>query len=351
MCRVIKYIMVFLPVFSGCITPFDFKSEELEHVLFINGYISQNPGPYDVYIGYSTDYNSNHQITESNAGVFLYEDNNLKEQLKFDPSTGSYRGYGQGCIGSSYSLEVIMPDGTEYKSFPEIMPGEFKPDSVIFNPTRIQEMNEFGSIVRAKVIDVYIRSDVKRIKQNFWLRWNVETVYSIIELSSNECNRFESPRTCYISEILNPNDFVLFDSRTNNTESLDSLWIAEKKFFPWYQYRNGQYFNVAQISMTSASYDYWKKIRAVVNPTGSIFDPPPAPVQGNIYNTADESELVLGYFEAITVDTIRAYLSYSNIPWIEKSYPYCGVFISKEYCCDCIRIPNSTYDRPYYWDK
>jgi hypothetical protein len=58
---------------------------------------------------------------------------------------------------------------------------------------------------------------------------------------------------------------------------------------------------VQQYSMTPAAYQFWKLFKEQQSRTGTIFDPLPASVIGNITNSSDAKEQALGYFGASAV--------------------------------------------------
>ena len=50
--------------------------------------------------------------------------------------------------------------------------------------------------------------------------------------------------------------------------------------------------------MSLEAFAYWEQARVQLARGGGVFDPPFAPVVGNIRNVNDPSEVVLGYFHA-----------------------------------------------------
>lgn len=62
---------------------------------------------------------------------------------------------------------------------------------------------------------------------------------------------------------------------------------------------------VKQYGLTRPAYEYWSELSKSTQLTGSLFDPQPGQVTGNIHNISDPSELVFGYFSASTEVTKR----------------------------------------------
>ena len=72
------------------------------------------------------------------------------------------------------------------------------------------------------------------------------------------------------------------------------------------------YVEVSQLNYTREAYQFWKRYQDQLNRTGSILDPLPAAIEGNIYNVANPNELALGYFSAaanfkkrLTIDVVE----------------------------------------------
>ena len=113
-----------------------------------------------------------------------------------------------------------------------------------------------------------------------------------------------------------------------------------------------QSFYVTQQTITAEAFDYWSRIDLVSNQLGSLLDPPPASVRGNIYNIDDPNEIILGYFGAIAED---ADVLFTNAGIFFEEFellPYCGIpgfEIFAPGCCNCIELENSTWEIPFYW--
>ncbi|MHA4736601.1 DUF4249 domain-containing protein [Dyadobacter sp. MSC1_007] len=62
---------------------------------------------------------------------------------------------------------------------------------------------------------------------------------------------------------------------------------------------------VRQYGLSRQAFEYWTDLAKTTQGTGSLFDPLPSQVTGNIKNTADPKDLVFGYFSASTEQTKR----------------------------------------------
>jgi hypothetical protein len=129
---------------------------------------------------------------------------------------------------------------------------------------------------------------------------------------------------------------------------------------------------VKQYGLTQDAFEYWTSLAKTTEGTGSLFDPLPSQVTGNIKCTTDAQELVFGYFSASVEQKKRIFASpglgtYPRCPMPDTltiedaklSTPttyllqYTGtrpdsILISSEFCSDC-RAQGGTIVKPSFW--
>lgn len=80
---------------------------------------------------------------------------------------------------------------------------------------------------------------------------------------------------------------------------------------------------VNQYALTSDAYNFWQNLKKNTEQLGSIFDAQPSEITGNIHNTANPSEPVIGYVSVSTVQFKRVFISNSVLPQDWKPvYPF-----------------------------
>ena len=62
------------------------------------------------------------------------------------------------------------------------------------------------------------------------------------------------------------------------------------------------------LRMTRDAIEYWRKVNILANQVGSIFDTPPAEINGNIKNLNNQDEKVYGYFQTVNETYHRIYI-------------------------------------------
>jgi len=80
---------------------------------------------------------------------------------------------------------------------------------------------------------------------------------------------------------------------------LNTVPVSTNKFYIKYSIL------VKQYGLSRQAFEYWTALSKTTQGTGSLFDPLPSQVTGNIRNTADPGDLVFGYFSASTEETRR----------------------------------------------
>ncbi len=105
-------------------------------------------------------------------------------------------------------------------------------------------------------------------------------------------------------------------------------------------FNNKYYFEVKQYSLTPKSYNFWRLVTSQVTGTGSIQDPPPAVIPGNIFNVDDSNEVVVGYFGASAVSKKAIFFYPKDIPFSVPQFVFPN---------DCRVIENITATKPDFW--
>ena len=71
---------------------------------------------------------------------------------------------------------------------------------------------------------------------------------------------------------------------------------------------------VQQHALTKDEYGYWELLRKNTESIGSLFDPQPAQLTGNVHNLSNPAEIVLGYVGAHSLSEKRIFISRPELP-------------------------------------
>lgn len=142
---------------------------------------------------------------------------------------------------------------------------------------------------------------------------------------------------------------------------------------------------IKQYAISKEAFTYWKELEKNSENVGSLFDPQPAQVVGNISNVDDPSEQVLGYFSVRSVRTKRIFIDANDLPKYPPGIPDCssdnidtllnedlytitrrlnlinavtnmtgavlGYTTGPDRCQDCRLVHGGSIDEPDYWEE
>ena len=334
---------------SGCIDPYETIVEEGEQRLVVQGEITSADGPYQVVLSYSGNYSKLVDgVTEfiSDAYVCIHDDHGNCSEL-FEDTRGIYKTLDNGFkgeIGHSYYVEIILPNGKRYLSEPELM---IRPPEI----SRIYAEYHEETDLDPEGFYVYVDVEDPSDQVNFY-KWETVSWYLY---SWDPCWR-RVP------------DFSPFNIESDKNINGNKIARQLVKIVP-YNGRLPYVVTTYQLGLSEPAYNFLKNLNDQINLTGSIFDPPPTFIWGNIKNVEDPDEIVLGYFIAAGTTNIEIAVDRS-VPDKAPSY-YSPILDPPLYCgdpCDylcvafaggicglppcppaCNDLPNITYKPPESW--
>ncbi len=164
----------------------------------------------------------------------------------------------------TYTLNIISPDGREYRSFSE-------------------------SLNRVPPIDVFEQSDERAAPPGP----NEGEIGYIGLLTTTEP---AGPGDFYRwvtfvngEQRRDPFDLIINDDRLVDGNEIRE-WDIVYDLFP------GDTCEIWQMSISERAFNYWSLVFDQITNFGGPFDTPPAPIEGNVYNVNDPDEKVLGFF-------------------------------------------------------
>ncbi|GHB77403.1 DUF4249 domain-containing protein [Persicitalea jodogahamensis] len=258
-----------------------------------------------------------------------------------------------GRVGSTYQLSIETAAGQKYLSSIETI-SPVPPIARIYDRYNAKGIfDRSTSVGQIATNDFYVDFQDPADQRNFY-RWTSIT-YEIqkicatcrggryyvttndgecrtdSDLSVNNFFDYECKSLCW--DIFYGSSLDIFsDVYTNGKLQKDKL-VAQ---IPVYQ-SNPALVVVRQMSLSPDAYRYYKLVQDQSVNTGSLADTPPAPIRGNISNTSDEAELVLGYFSASEVAENRYWLERRNTVNAQPN----GLFASKNGRDPNFELPSS----------
>ncbi len=205
----------------------------------------------------------------SDALVILFDDTGELDTLaESDEELGTYITSIVGIPGRSYFIYIRLPNGNEYASDPQLMRTVPKIDSIY---AEFQEENPFQDE------GFYIRIDTQEPQGvGDFYRWR-QFINGVFQ-STPEDLVFAS------DEFVDGNPIIGFEVGSQPLQLGDTCQID-------------------QLSISREAFDYLALVQEQTLFQGSLFDPPPAPIRGNIQNLNDPSDEPLGFFGVSAVES------------------------------------------------
>lgn len=298
-------VILLLGLLGGCIDPVELPIRQTERRLVVEGLITDEAPPYIIKLTYSGNLNRALLIPDElaiNGAVATVEDNlGNQAALVQDPLNPAFYWMRdarlQGVPGRAYTLRVRLPDGSRYASRPEVL-APVPSIEKLYTDYHVSEPNSlaFNSFL--------IRIDTRDPAEpgNFY-RWQAMS-YMPIWGGSNDpqgyYNRSLPAGEGAYAPFYGPLTHVLSDQLINGNRLTGQLVLTAPMVA-----LGTQYIEVRQYSLSRSAYQYWVLYQEQLSRSGTIFDPQPASIEGNVRAEADTNKLALGYFGASAVSRQR----------------------------------------------
>ncbi|WP_247233590.1 DUF4249 domain-containing protein [Telluribacter sp. SYSU D00476] len=302
--KVLHKSLLFLLVayLSGCVEEVRVPIRTTEPQLVVEGRITSARGPYTVRLSRSGNYNSpgsyeGSAITDARVQILETTTDRRVDLLPVDEQPGLYQSQDSTFVaraGQSYRVRIELPDGKVFVSEPETMPEPVPVESLTARFTSISARpndTPFG-------YEIYLNTQDQPGQRNYY-RWTARSVIRRESIGVRDFGGNYNHKFCWTP---------VFDNMISiyaDTYS-DGQPVREQYVYRSPVYIVGKHFvEVQQYSLTREAYQYWRRFNEQRQRIGTIFDPIPSPVYGNVYNAADPTERALGVFEVAGVSQKR----------------------------------------------
>lgn len=328
--RLLLPVLLFPLVYAACKDPYIPRIDALDReILVVEGFIDGR-GPTQIDLSRVKAMNGADTAFEKyvdDAHVQV-EDNQGNVYPIFHVDAGRYEGYFGLNPEYLYRIRIFTTNGKEYES--AFVPYKVSPpiDEVYYR------VEQDGARILVSTHDVENRSKYYRWK--YEETWQFQSAFmaflqfdhageKVVKLQDSiyDCWQFDLSREILI----------------NSTESLREDVMKD---VPLLLIPNGSIklshiysINVKQYVMDSSAFNYYRQLKKNTEEVGSIFDPQPGNLKGNIKNIQDPKEVVVGYIGAGSSVEKRTFF---RIPW---NY--------KESCRETVFVPNVRDSIKYYF--
>ena len=333
---------------AGCIREVNFEPQQAPKNIAVYGRITDSPGPEVLNIYQTGAFSSQEkQRLVVGASAIIRDDlGNSEQYMETEP--GIYilnKTKVTGIPGRSYELEIVLPGGGTIRSFPEKMP----------QPVPVDSLHK--SLDGTQFFTAYVDTKIPA-GGDTWLRWEASRIYMHREINKNVVLNMPfapPPKVCYFWEPFDRQKSNIFHIDEQDTYQLAGQPVGSTKVDERFYERSC--IQLYQFSTTAASYEFWRDVDKASNPEGTIFDTPPAVIRGNLFDENDTNAAILGYFEAVAVDTARVFVSRDELAPVNVPDPCRRDYQINSFqnygfpasCLDCLILPGATLEKPWFW--
>ncbi len=365
-----KFIRIFSILFlflDGCIDPLPVRVLKQEPKLVVDGAITNEPGPYQVRLSFSTglEQSVEKSLPATHASVWIIDDGGGSEMLT-EIAAGVYETSAEGMrgeIGKTYHIRITLSSEKEYYSLPQKM----LPSGTINNIYTAFERNALNGDQPERpqdAVNVFVDSRGSGDEASLF-RWRWTAVYhgrTYPELRTKGLPggaTVPDPPACsgWIydrGELLRVGDCtccscwpyeynsvaILSDPRFTNDNFFRKVQVAQIPVVPM-RFHDKYYLEVEQISLSDDTFNFWRLVKAQQESVGSLFQPSAVKVTGNI-RAVDSEERALGVFEVSAITRKSIFITKDALP---------GTLAPIEQIAeDCTLVyTNGTNQKPTFW--
>ena len=325
-CRIIVFMLV-LAGFVSCEERFNPELKPAsQSLIVVDGMISNLPGPYSLKLSLSTALENPQYLPLSGFTVTIADNTGFSETL-IEMVPGEYQtsfGGMQGVIGRQYKVVLVSPVGDQYESTYETLREPTEIDSVY---PQLEFQTSDDLLYETAGYHFYLNTK-EAPRDSTYLLWQMVSTfkyrsdfntYWVYEGYLRPVFDYDSLRICYktenIQEIflfstvnLNPpilKDFPLHFVSTDTRELMERYSLLLRQF-----------------SISEDTYKFWRIVKDQNSNMGDLYSKQPFQVKGNIYNTVNSDEIVLGNFMVAGVTEKRIYVNRPDPP-VQFQYPIC----------------------------
>jgi len=322
-------IIVLLSI--SCKEEFQIDSIQFDDLLVVEGFITNQPGPYTIKLSTSAQVDNPARYPKTNCIINIHDDQGYSEKLsEIEPGvyTTSKTGI-KGEIGGKYKISINTPNEKQYETdFQEILPS-VEIDSV-YEELEYQESEDAPYGVPGYQFFVDTKKSEEQEKYILWTmnetyQYNSDYVpYQIFNVDENVPN-FDSLHTCWKTDNVKK-------VYTAETASLTTAQVSEKRlhFVSTESRRLSIRYSLllSQYTIDEKAYSFWKNIEDQITGDNVLIIEQPYNIKGNIKNINDPDETVLGYFTVASVTQKRIFVNRPHVPF---NYDICSIIINEDY--------------------
>ena len=308
---IMSLILFFL---SSCLEPFEPRIDKYENVLVVDGILTDEPGSCEVKLTRTYPYNRRTPIPELGAIVKIVDDLgneiilNGNQDGMYVPADENFAGE----VGRKYKVQVETASGEICESEYEELKPPVPIDEVYYD--YVDKGNGL------KGLQIFVDT-FDPAKESLYYSWSFTETWEFgVPYSSNI---YETESVCWATS----------SSRSFNAKSTKGHSEDRVIGFPLYFIDNTtnrlfiRYSTlVKQYVLTEQTYNFFENLKAINENVGTLYDRTPVILTGNIRNSINPDQPVLGNFQVSGVSEMRLFIDNVDLPIeliIPDGFEYC----------------------------
>jgi hypothetical protein len=354
---------------SACVDRIDIDTDLSQGFpIAVEGFITDQPGPYRVEISKSFDMESKQSLKApiSVRKVVISDDHGQSEEL-VEISQGVYLTSAAGIrgeIGRAYRLNIQTLDGRVYESIADTLKSSGSVDRVFHEFKEDKDAN--GTTTYG--FDVFFDANAGSASSYYFL-WKFKGTFQVDtnpELHVVSCgeSKCPDPRPCSSYALINGKlEYVKVceccscwvDFFNETPVVSDDQLIRDGKFtkikatyipVTQWTFMYKVHAEVQQFTLSRQAFTFWKAVQAQKQAVTSLFQPVTGKVQGNFVQLSGEPGPMEGLFYASAVTSKSIFIQRNDVPSEGMIPPQ-----DLPYAESCMSLfPNSTTQMPDFWD-
>ncbi len=366
--------LFFLLSLQSCIDTYDVDFNQKNNVLVVEGFLTDdylNPDTIKIQYSNFTDGNTfTTSISSVKASIVSSESN--KEISLVEQKTGGFLPPKDFRINPSekYFLRFSLPNGQQYESSSE----QLAPTPPIlktydkFNP-QSRLSNDGKKLYSTN--DVFLDFKDTPNQKNFYL-WRYTHLEQIVHCTTCYASQYDLRtlgctiklpsfnRTPYFDYQCSGECYAIIKGRPINVMSdvvsdgdlVTGRLIAKIPF----HFLKGCLVDIEQMSISPQAYAFFKNLELQSQATGGLADTPAAAIIGNIRNTTNQADKVVGYFSVVSVQKKSHWVdrkgANGDFEYILEHVPFeepPSMDITRPPLVKCVKSATRTPVRPNGW--
>ncbi|MCB0669338.1 MAG: DUF4249 domain-containing protein [Saprospiraceae bacterium] len=346
------YFLLISIAHFACVEEIEFDATGETGTLVVDGLLSTSSDSNFIHLIRTNELNKQIFPGETGALITLFDDVGGSEVYQ-DLGGGKYYLAGNQMIietGRTYHIEITTNNGQQYISDPETILPAPEIDSLTFNFSIEDIVERENRVLERSFFNLFVEGEIPTDNSATFLKWDVEHIYQVAEI---DCSPLIPPKVCYVERRVNKNQVLIL----NGEEYTDGAGYHVPVIHQELDYAFGLVasFYVSQKALTKPAFEYWDKVKNTLANGSTIFDSPPASIEGNLHSISDPQQEVLGYFSAIDEKKKVILVTRGDLVDPFDELPLCGLNgnfpgdIDFRICCNCLNLEYSSRKRPSYW--